>query len=38
MDDARVGQMPVVTGGALVGMIDREQILHYVRVRSELGV
>jgi Zn-dependent protease len=38
MDDARVGQMPVLTGGALVGMIDREQILHYVRVRSELGV
>jgi Zn-dependent protease len=38
MDDARVGQMPVVAGGTLLGMIDREQILHYVRIRSELGM
>jgi Zn-dependent protease/CBS domain-containing protein len=38
MDDANVAQMPVVAGGELVGMIGREQILHYVRVRGELGV
>jgi CBS domain-containing protein len=37
MDDADVAQMPVLVDGALVGMIGREQILHYVRVRGELG-
>jgi hypothetical protein len=30
--------MPVLAGGELLGMIAREQILHYVRVRGELGV
>jgi Zn-dependent protease len=38
MDDARVAQMPVLADGELVGMIGREQILHYVRLRAELGV
>jgi CBS domain-containing protein len=38
MDDANVAQMPVVERGELLGMIGREQILHYVRVRSELGM
>jgi Zn-dependent protease len=38
MDDADVAQMPVLADGELVGMIGREQILHYVRVRGELGV
>jgi Zn-dependent protease len=38
MDDADVAQMPVLEAGRLVGMIGREQILHYVRVRAELGV
>ena len=38
MDDANVAQMPVLAGGELLGMIAREQILHYVRVRGELGV
>jgi len=37
MDDASVGQMPVLSNGDLVGMIGREQVLHYVRVRVELG-
>jgi hypothetical protein len=30
--------MPVVEAGELLGMIGREQILHYVRVRAELGL
>jgi hypothetical protein len=30
--------MPVVQDGELLGMIAREQVLHYVRVRAELGV
>jgi Zn-dependent protease/CBS domain-containing protein len=38
MDDANVAQMPVVEGNELLGMIGREQILHYVRVRAELGL
>jgi len=38
MDDADVAQVPVVDGGQLLGMIAREQVLHYVRVRAELGV
>jgi predicted transcriptional regulator len=38
MDDADVAQMPVVQDGELLGMIAREQVLHYVRVRAELGV
>jgi Zn-dependent protease/CBS domain-containing protein len=38
MDDADVAQLPVVTGGELVGLIGREQILRYIRARAELGV
>jgi Zn-dependent protease/CBS domain-containing protein len=38
MDDADVAQLPVIADGALLGMIGREQILHYVRTRAELGV
>jgi predicted transcriptional regulator len=38
MDDANVAQMPVVAGDHLLGMIGREQILHYVRTRAELGI
>jgi predicted transcriptional regulator len=38
MDDANVAQMPVIESGELLGMIGREQVLHYVRVRAELGL
>ncbi len=38
MDDAKVAQLPVVGNGHWLGMIDREHILHYMRVRAELGV
>ncbi|MBI4591527.1 MAG: site-2 protease family protein [Candidatus Rokubacteria bacterium] len=38
MDDANVAQMPVVAGDELLGMLSREQVLHYVRVRAELGI
>lgn len=38
MDDANVAQLPVVAGDRLLGMIGREQILHYMRARAELGV
>ncbi|HLC43442.1 MAG TPA: site-2 protease family protein [Methylomirabilota bacterium] len=36
MDDANVAQMPVVSGDRLFGMVSREQLLRYIRVRAEL--
>jgi len=40
MDDKRVGQMPVVErdDGRPVGLLTREEVIHYLRVRSELGL
>jgi Zn-dependent protease len=38
MDDANVAQVPVVEGNQIVGMLSREQVLHYIRVRAELGI
>jgi Zn-dependent protease/CBS domain-containing protein len=38
LDDAGVAQLPVLDGDQLMGTIGREQILHYIRARAELGV
>ena len=43
MDDADVAQVPVVEenqleGNQIVGMLSREQVLHYIRVRAEIGI
>jgi Zn-dependent protease len=38
MDDANVAQVPVVEGKRIVGMLSREQVLHYIRARAELGI
>jgi len=38
MDEADVNQVPVVEGGRLMGMITRENLLRYIRLRSELGI
>jgi len=38
MDDFNVAQMPVMDGEVLMGVLSREQILHYIRLRSEIGV
>lgn len=38
MDEADVNQIPVVDHGRLAGMISREQLLRYLRTRSELGI
>jgi Zn-dependent protease len=38
LDDARVAQVPVVSGGRLMGMLGRDQILRYIRARAELAV
>lgn len=37
MDNANIAQVPVVKAGQVVGMISREQILHYVRLLGEIG-
>ena len=38
MDDANVNQVPVLDNDELVGMLSREQMLHYSRTRAELGI
>ena len=38
MDDSDVAQLPVVEANQLVGMLTRDQVLHYVRTRGEIGV
>lgn len=38
MDDANVAQVPVVDGETIVGVLSREQVLHYIRIRAELGM
>lgn len=38
MDDANVNQVPVLVGEELVGILSREQVLRYIRTRSELGI
>lgn len=37
MDGKNVAQVPVVENNQLVGVLTREQVLRYVRMRSELG-
>jgi Zn-dependent protease/CBS domain-containing protein len=38
MDDANVNQVPVMDGEALLGVLSREQVLRYVRLRAQLGL
>ena len=38
MDEADVNQVPVLSDGKVVGMISRDNLLHFIRTRSELGV
>jgi Zn-dependent protease/CBS domain-containing protein len=38
MDESDVAQLPVVEGNQLVGMLSRDQVLHYIRLRGEIGV
>jgi len=38
MDEADVNQVPVMDNGHLLGVITREHLLRYMRLRSELGV
>jgi Zn-dependent protease len=36
MDDARVSSLPVMDGERVCGLLTREEVLHYVRLRMEL--
>jgi len=38
MDEADVNQVPVTDNGHLLGVITREHLLRYMRLRSELGI
>ena len=38
MDSSDVAQVPVVRGGELVGVLSRELVLRYLRLRAELGM
>jgi Zn-dependent protease len=38
MDEADVNQAPVTDNGHLLGLITRENLLHHIRLRSELAV
>ncbi|MBI2305089.1 MAG: site-2 protease family protein [Chloroflexi bacterium] len=37
MDEADISQMPVVEGGKVVGMVARDNLLRFIRMRAELG-
>ena len=38
MDTANVAQLPVMADGCVTGILSREQILRYVRLRAEVGI
>lgn len=38
MDEAKVSQLPVVDNNQVLGLLSRDSIFNYLRVRSELGV
>ncbi len=38
MDNNNIAQIPVVQDNDLVGVLSREQVVHYLRTRSELGI
>jgi Zn-dependent protease len=38
MDEANVAQVPVVENEQIVGLLSRENVLHAIRVRTELGL
>jgi predicted transcriptional regulator len=38
MDNSNVAQVPVIEKDQVVGVLTREQVLHYIRTRAELGI
>ena len=38
MDKATISRMPVIENGQVVGILSREDILHFIRIKTELGI
>jgi len=38
MDRAGISRMPVVENGQIVGILSREDVLHFIRIKTELGI
>lgn len=38
MDNNNIAQVPVIENEKLVGTLTREQVMHYIRLRAELGI
>lgn len=38
MDSENFAQIPVIQDDQIVGMLNREQVVHYIRTRAELGI
>ena len=38
MDENDINQMPVASGGRVIGLISRDSLIRFLRTRSELGV
>jgi len=38
MDESSINQMPVVSGGGVIGLITRDNLVRLLRTRSELGI
>lgn len=38
MDENDINQIPVVSGGRVIGLVARDNLIRFLRIRSELGV
>ena len=38
MDESSINQIPVVSGGGVIGLITRDNLIRLLRARSELGI
>ena len=38
MDENNINQMPVVSEGRVIGLIARDNLIRFLRTRSELGI
>jgi len=38
MDESEIDQMPVVSGGGVIGLVTRDSLMGFLRIHSELGI